>query len=242
VAGGICFVALIGCDSSGDRDGFVRAALFPPETTIAVAPALNFSGSGDLDGVKVADLMASELSSLPGIGVIGVNRVLAILAEQGLGQIQSPEHALDVCERLGADSICVFAVTEYDAYTPVVGMVAQVYSPRPKSPGIDPVATSRMARPFPASPEPDHVRPVAQVQGSFNAAHESVQTDLEAFAESRSESSNKDGSPYGWRMYLVSQERFLRYCCHRVAQQLVRQQAGEFTYAFDAGSAEELAR
>jgi len=193
---------------------------FPEGMRVAVAPALNFSGSAQFDPVKVADLIASELSSFRGIGVIGVSRVLAILAEQGVGQIQSPEHALDVCDRLGADAILVFAVTEYDAYTPVVGMAAQLYGRRSAGPALDPVATSRMARPFPVASRADATRPRAQVQRVFNATHEAVQRDVRRYAESRS----AQGSPYGWRKYLASQECFLRYCSFTIARELIVRQ------------------
>ncbi len=217
----LCGALAAGCSAGGERCTVECATSMPPHTVIAVAPALNFSGSPDIDVVKAADLMASELSTLPGIGVVGVNRVLAILAEQGVGQIESPEHALDVCDRIGADAILVFAVTEYDPYTPVVGLVAQVYSRRPAAPEIDPVAASRMARPFPVPPRGDHDRPWAQIQRTFNAAHDEVRREVEEYAKSR----NETGSPHGWRRYLVSQEWFLRFCCHAVARDLTRRYA-----------------
>ena len=93
-----------GCSQSQERLDGEWVASQPPDTVIAVAPALNFSGNAQFDPVQVADLMASELSELPQIGVIGVSRVLAVLAEQGVERIQSPEHALQVCENLGAVS------------------------------------------------------------------------------------------------------------------------------------------
>ena len=99
--------------------------------TIAVAPALNVSGSGHLDPNAIADLMASELSYVADIEVIPVNRVLAVLADQGRTRVESPGHAWQIAEVLGADGILVFAVTEYDAYDPpVVGIASQLYGRR----------------------------------------------------------------------------------------------------------------
>src|SRR5512136_802028 len=49
------------------------------EVRLAVAPALNHSGSPEFDAVKVGDLMASELSGLEGVKIVGVNRVLSVL-------------------------------------------------------------------------------------------------------------------------------------------------------------------
>jgi hypothetical protein len=194
-------------------------AAITPNTAIAVAPALNFSGSADFDPVKVADAFASELSQVPGVAVIGVNRVLAVLAEQGANRIQSPEHALAVCDRLGADAIMVFAVTEYDAYTPVVGIAAQMYGRQTQGPQTDAVATSRMARPFPVPEARESLRPWAQSQRTFDARHEIVRDALEEYAKSR----NAGDGPYGWKKYVASQEWYLRFCCHTVCQDLLEQ-------------------
>jgi len=216
---GLLLVVATGCSQSQECLDGEWVASQPPDTVIAVAPALNFSGSAQFDPVQVADLMASELSELPRMGVIGVSRVLAVLAEQGVDRIQSPEHALQVCERLGADAIVVFAVTEYDAYTPIVGLAAQLYGPRPKSPQLDPVATSRMARPFPVVSQKEALRPWAQTQRTFHAEHEDVRCDLRRYAETRS----AGRSPYGWKKYLASQTWYLRFCCHAVVCDLTQQ-------------------
>ncbi len=194
-------------------------AAITPNTAIAVAPALNFSGSADFDPVKIADILASELSQVPGVAVIGVNRVLAVLSEQGVDRIQSPEHALAVSERLGADAIIVFAVTEYDAYTPIVGIAAQMYGRQAEASQVDPVAASRMARPFPVMDDRASYRPWSQSQRTFDSRQDVVRDALEDYAESRS----AGGGPYGWKKYLASQEWYLRFCCHTVCRDLLEQ-------------------
>ena len=188
--------------------------------TVAVAPAINVSGSADLEPNRAADLMASELSYVTGVDVIPVSRVLAVLADQGRYRVESPDHALKIAGRLGADAILVFAVTEYDPYDPpVVGITAQIYGRRrrPAAAGLDPVAASRRAAPA-ARPGADApLALLASYEGVFDASHEWVCAEVRRFAESRT----AEASPYGWRKYLASQQHYLRFCCHAVIRSLV---------------------
>ena len=197
----------------------------PPATptghTIAVGPAINLSGSTDFDPVKVGDIMASELTLIDGVRVVGVNRVLAMMAELGLRELRSPGDVFELIDRLGVDGILVFAITEYDPYSPpVVGVAAQLYLAEDVS-GLgeyDPLSTSRSAVATTPAP-PAAVRPAAEVQRVFNGAHDHTAAELRHFARSR----RAERSPYAWRKYLVSQHHFLRFCCSSVAQDLVSQ-------------------
>jgi hypothetical protein len=219
--------ALFGCSNQEHAKRELAGAVGQEPMTIAVAPALNFSNASQIDPVRLGDLMASELSQWGGINVVGVNRVIAILARDGRQSVESPAHAIKMCEQLGADAILVFAVEEYDPYMPpVVRLSAQMYGPQPRDGGLgfDPVATSRQARPFACSPTgPEQFRPWAQVQRTYNAAQESVQGDVEAFGRSR----DSENSPMGWRKYLASQELYVRYCCHQTIRSLMQQRQGD---------------
>jgi hypothetical protein len=94
-----------------------------------------------------------------------------------------------------------------------------LYGPRRIDTAFDPVAASRTARPFPVVQEFGGIRPQAESQRVFNAAHEDVQRDVQRYARSRVE----DQSPFGWRQYLASQEGYLRYCCFTVSRELMAQ-------------------
>jgi hypothetical protein len=192
-------------------------------TLIAVAPALNVSGSTDFDPVKVADLFSSELTMVEGVQVVGVNRVMAVLSRQGISEVSSPGHALEICETIGCDGIVVFAITEYDAYTPVVGMAAQLYmlTPRGIASRLDPVAASRQAAPFPVEQAEDSpLVPRAQIQRVYNAAHDMVAEAVRKFADDRGA---VDGA-LGWRRYLKSQQHYLRFCCWSAISEMMGQE------------------
>lgn len=180
--------------------------------TIAVAPALNQSGSAALDVNRFADLMASELGHATDVRVIPLSRVLAVLSAQGKERVESPAHALELTRILGADAILIFAVTEYDPYDPPsIGITSQLFGHVPGTGGgmADPVALSRRAA------EGSEVRTglprglLAEHQAVFDAGHRWTASDIRQFAIQR----NAEGSPYGWRKFVVSQQQFIRYCC-----------------------------
>lgn len=188
--------------------------------TIAVAPAWNFSGSGDLDVNRLADLMASELTYAEGVSVVPVSRVLGVLSAQGVDRVLSPTHALELTELLGADLVLVFAVTEYDPYDPPsFGLSAQLYGtrPGPRRSTLDPVALSRKAALDATDPAPISRGLMASSQRVYDAAHDAVVADIRRFAAQR----GGDDSPYGWRKYLVSQQHFMRFCCYATAEALL---------------------
>jgi hypothetical protein len=188
---------------------------------VAVAPALNFSGSADFDPYVVADLMASELAQVHGFEVLPVSRTLAVLSRQGASLVESPAHAQQVRAALGADAILVFAITEYDPYEPpIVGIAAQLYGSLPgeRAPRIDPVRIARSPTPVSGGlPRPPHV-PLAQTASVRNAAHQPVIREVQDYARAR----GGGDSPYGWRKYLVSQQSYLRFCCNAAIKELVQ--------------------
>lgn len=225
-------------DAAADPARIANPWLGP--TTIAVAPALNFSGTTDFDPDTVADLMASELGHVEGINVIPVSRVLAVMARMGLREVGSPEQAREIRRQTGADAILVFAVTEYDPYNPpIVGLATQLYGEPSRWRGqvnLDPILVSRPARPFAVGSPSDQAGDlIAQAQRVFNAAHDYVGRDVKRFAELRGD----DGSAYGWRLYLVSQEHYLRFCCSAIVEELIRPPCGRTPAGGSAGEIED---
>ena len=227
LAWGILLVAGCGIEKRTEPVVVPNQTLGP--MTIAVAPAINLSGSTDFDPSRFADLMASELSFAEGMSVIPVSRTLGMLAVQGLDQVESPAHALELAGLLGADAILVFAVTEYDPYDPpTIGISAQLYGTRSRSRdrALDPVALSRQASLAGAGAPTGARRILAQSQRVFDASHDSVVADIQRFAQTR----RGDRSPYGWRRYVVSQRGFIRYCCHATIRGLLTNR-GESVHA-----------
>ena len=220
---GTIVIALTACLSGCARDEAVVdiGQAFVRPTTIAVAPILNFSGEFQLDPVKAADLLASELSYVQGLTILPVSRVVAYLAAQGRDQVESPAHALEVADGVGADAIIVAGITEYDAYTPIVGVVLQIYSPRGHSaPSFDPMMASRLSQPFDVTQMADPLLPTSQVQAVYNGDHEGIRKAVRRFAEPRSTKNDQ----LGWQRYLRVQTLYLRFCWHTAVDGLMNQE------------------
>ncbi len=187
---------------------------------IAVAPAINQSGSADFDHNRFADLMASELSFAEGVSTVPVSRVLAVLAARGENGVDSPEQALEVLRVLGADAILVFSVAEYDPYDPPsISITGQLYgtSSGQSHGASDPVALSRSASLARAPRGIVQRGLLAQTQNVFDASHGYTVDAIKTFAAARL----GGASPYGWRKFVVSQQNFIRFCCYSTISQLL---------------------
>jgi hypothetical protein len=183
-----------------------------PTVVVVVAPVLNMSNSADFDPLKVTDIVASELSAIPSVAVIPVNRTVAALAASGKGGVHTPDDAIQLAEEFGADATVVTVVTAFDPYDPpALGVVMQWYGTDSPPPlwGFDPVTASRqVSEELPVQPAQGGPNPRLQIQRYYNAANEHLLDRLEDYAEDR------DGheSPYEWRRHVVTQELFVRYC------------------------------
>lgn len=225
VGAGTLAALLAGCQGARQVERASIANRAIGSLTVAVAPAINLSGSTAFDRNRFADLMASELSYAEGVTVIPVSRVLGVLAERGWDGVTSPKQALELVKELGADAILVFSVNEYDPYDPPsIGISAQLYGtwPGASDGSLDPVALSRQANLATLRAPSSQQQLLAQSQRVFDASHGAVVADIRAFAALR----DGDNSPYGWRKYVVSQQRYIRYCCHATIRTLLNEVQG----------------
>jgi len=233
----VCSMWTAGCGGSKRVTKIEIANPFLGTATIAVAPAVNVSGSTNFDANRFADLMASELSHADRVSVIPVSRVLGALAVQGKDRVDSPAHALETAELVGADAILVFAVTEYDPYDPPsIGITAQLFGRNPwpgfEAGGDDNAESDAGGKRKDATDRKPTGRLLAETQRVFNASHADVVSDIQSFARQR----DADESPYGWRRYVVSQQYYIRYCCYATIRALL---SGEHAAVVARGSAGE---
>jgi hypothetical protein len=159
--------------------------------------------------------MAGELMHVERVSVIPVSRIVAVLLSQGTDRVHSPAHASEIAGMVGADAILVFAVTEYNPYDPPsVALSVQLFAATPRA------AYGALAEPNSAPARPNAGRVLVQTQRRLDASHADVVEDVRRFARHR----GADENPYGWRKYIVSQQHFIRYCCHTAIRGLLEGQ------------------
>ncbi|MHC4875131.1 MAG: hypothetical protein ACYTGL_01455 [Planctomycetota bacterium] len=101
----------------------------PGLETVAVVPFFNLSQERMVDGREFALAYYAELQKVPGFEVIPVGVAERAMLENGL-TMESPGDALHLARILGVDAVVVGAVTDYDPYSPRVGLKVAWYSPK----------------------------------------------------------------------------------------------------------------
>jgi hypothetical protein len=199
-----------------------------PET-LAIAPAINLSGSHDFDILVVSDTLYEEMQQVPGLSIVPVNKTLAAMQRMGLRSIDSPQVAQELAHAVGAAGLVIPAVTAYDPYNPPkVGMILQLYSPPGSSlthiaiPGHadeSPVVLTNPGRPTVVTEVvvKSEKQPLAQVEGVFNATNQSVLRELRVFASGRTQYD----SALLDQKYLLDSDSYMRFVCHAMIRRLM---------------------
>ena len=182
--------------------------------TLAVAPAVNLSGSRDFDVLAVSDSLFEELQQVGGLNVLPLNKTLAAMQRLGIHSIDSPEMAQRLAEFLGADGMVVPAVTAYDPYNPPkVGMILQLYT-APHA--FFTSMPTTMPDPSNTGASNEH-QPVSQVAAVFNASNQTVLRELRDFAQGRTQYD----SALLDEKFLMDADAYMRFVCHAMVRRLI---------------------
>jgi hypothetical protein len=229
------FWGLAGCGGKKQPPPLEFAIHTPYSTvkTLALAPAINLSGSRDFDPLVVSDTLFAEMQQVEDLNVIPLNKTLIAMERLGIHSIEDPKTAQKLAEALGADGLVIPAVTAYDPYDPpTVGMILQMYTPvtpPPPQSSLPPPRTyttlSNPGNPVvvadanPAGPsvaEPSG-QPVSQVSAVFNGSNQTVLKELEVFASGRT----RYDSAAQERQFLLDSDAYMRFVCHAMVRRLM---------------------
>lgn len=215
VASLLC-LGLAGCETEKPVARPVEFPMVSPYAdvhTLAIAPAINLSGSRDFDPLAVSDLLFGEMQQVSGLNVLPLNKTLLAMQRMGVRSIDDPRVAQRLAEMLGADGLVIPAITAYDPYNPPnVGMILQLYTPalmRPTSVAVRPNSST--------SAEEFQGQPVSQVNGVFNAANQSVLRELQSYAAGRTDY----GSALQDKRFLMDADAYMRFVCHAMVRRLM---------------------
>lgn len=196
--------------------------------TLAIAPAINLSGSRDFDPLVVSDTLFSELQQVQDINVIPLNKTILAMQRLGVRTIDDVKIAQRLAESLHVDALVIPAVTAYDPYKPpLVGMILQLYTPSAPIPSpeenakvtpgaiqTNPGTPIIVADLVPAAPTK---QPVSQISAVFNASNQTVLKELAVFARGRTE---YDSALMDQR-FLVDSDAYMRFVCHAMVRRLM---------------------
>ena len=233
--------ALPGCGQK-QQPPPLEFAIHTPYTTVrtlAVAPAINLSGSRDFDPLVVSDTLFSEMQQVEDLNVIPLNKTIIAMAHLGIHSIEDPKTAQKLAEALGADGLVIPAITAYDPYNPpTVGMILQLYTPETpvahasddQPPIVPPRTYATLSNPGSpvivaqvntVNPEPPSSskggQPASQVSAVFNASNQTVLKELEVFASGRT---RYDSAVQG-RQFLLDSDAYMRFVCHAMVRRLM---------------------
>jgi hypothetical protein len=182
------------------------ASAYSTTQTLAVAPAINLSGSRDFDPFAVSDSVFEELQQVPGLNVLPLNRTLYAMRQLGIRSLDSAEQAQKVAEALGANALVVPAITSYNPYNPpVIGMILQVYTPRAEASGGAEGAVVK------------EKQPVSQTEAIFNATNQSVLHELRDFARGRTQYDTALQD----EKFVQDADLYLRFVSHAMVRRLM---------------------
>ncbi len=203
--------------------------------TLAIAPAINLSGSRDFDPLVVSDTIYAELQQVPNVMALPLNKTLLAMQRLGIHSIEDVKTAQALAKYLGADGLIIPAVTAYDPYNPpTVGMILQLYTPTEPVPAAAPVAAAKPATvrsnpdtvifatdipPTPvrvANPSPAQ-QPAVQVAAVFQSTNQSVLKELQAYAAGRTEYD----SALADHKFLMDSDAYMRFVSHAMIRRLM---------------------
>lgn len=191
----------------------------------AVVPLRNESGTSLVDELEVSDRVVAAIAQVEGLRVVPLNRTLGAMAQLNMAEPQSPTQLRQLAEHMNVDGIVVGSITAWDPYDPpTIGVALALYVPpgrlgaRPE-PVID---TQKLVfQPtdyqYFASPSAMSDAPASVVSEHLDARNHAVLMRLKRFAAGR----NEPDSAYGWRVYVVSMDRYAEFAAWAAVGRLI---------------------
>ncbi len=195
------------------------------EVLWAVVPLRNESGVSMVDMGAMSDKLVHAVEEVKGIRAVPLNRTIQAMQALGMMSLQNPADARKLALAMGVDGILVGSLTDYEPYTPELGLSIALYArPGAMAQGqAHPLDTRTLtARPTDTNPTiwSRGEGPVAVVSDHLDAKNNQVLQDLKAFAQGRM----KDTSAMGWKRYTASMDLYSEFAAFHAVDELIKQE------------------
>ena len=218
----VMVLVLCGCAPSGPQ---VREAPAPsaPTRLWAVAPLRNESGSAHADGLTLADHLARQFETAPGVDVLPVNRTLVAMEALNLASTASPGDALKLLGTLDADVLVVGTITAYDPYDPPkLGLALELYlsrrGHRQQALELRDLVSTPIDRTSVAQRQALR-QPVAVVSAVFDASDPAVDELLQQYVRDRKPRSDDAGAA---RLHRISMDLFSQFVSNVMSRRMLQ--------------------
>jgi hypothetical protein len=226
-------VFAVGCESQrADRLDAPRTLVSPylesqGEVLIAVVPLRNDSATSVIDAPDVSDKLVAAVEEVRGFRCLPLNRTIATMRALEMQAVRTPAEARRLAQALKVDGVLVGAITDWDPYTPTIGIQLALYGQPDlvgrQSATLDPRTLSASFADPQTAPGPNGRRlddPIAVISEHLDGKNNQVQMDVRTFAEGRL----KGPGALGWRRYLASMPLYSEFAAYHAVDELLKAQ------------------
>lgn len=219
-------LALGGCAGPGLDSPRMHASPYDAsrgEPTWAVVPLRNESGTSLLAEDRISDAVVAAAAQTQGLRCLPLNRTLAAMRSLSMERVESPAQLRQLAAAMGADGIIVGSITEYDPYTPKLGLALALYAP----PGALASGRSEPVDPRHLTYQPtdyDYFEgaafqddPLAVVSVYLDGKNHQVQMDVKDYATGR----HDRRSALEWKRYLAIMDLYTEFAAWHAVGRLL---------------------
>lgn len=196
------------------------------EVLFAFAPLNNESGTTEVDVGMVTDRLVAAAEEVQGVRTVPLNRTLQAMRALNMTRVSSPEDAMRLTQAMGVDAIIVGSITNYDPYTPVLGMTLGLYA-RPGSlqpaggrDEVDPRSLTSATTDRGPNGTRFSQTPGVVVSGNLDGKNHQVLQDVKTFARGRA----REQSALRWERYIASMPLFCEFAAYRMMDELMQRE------------------
>lgn len=187
----------------------------------AVAPVRNESGTIDAETDALGDRLVAAAEEIEGVRCVPLNRTIEAMRVLGMSAVRTPGDARTLARAMGVDGILVATLTQWEPYTPKLGIALALYAAPDWAASADRTIDPRVLSSSPTVRSGGGSRyadsPTATASRHFDGKDHQVLHEVKSFADGRLQ----QPTALGWRRYLASMELFSEFASFQILHDLM---------------------